>query len=170
MNIEGIIIGSAFILLVGSVVFMIITNLPRKLRLLAKGLLIFGAIMMILPPVVGSYFFPESNIHEIGRVLSYVSFHLGFITIIYGKIFVRFKDVKYKNSKWKLMNSQPLFVYMITYLIIQIFGYGLNIDVLKEVIITESNTQSTPFGVPLLLSLMAGSLVYYYNLQQNNAS
>ncbi len=70
MNIEGIIIASVFMLLVGSIAFMIITNLPRRLRLLAKGLLIFGGVMMVLPVILNHYF-PESSIQQFGRVLSY---------------------------------------------------------------------------------------------------
>lgn len=160
MNIEGMILGAAFMVLVGSFVFMIIGNLPKGLRLLAKGLLILGGVMMVTPLIM-DYYFPELEILKFGRVLSYISFHLGTITIIYGKIFVAFKYVKYKKSKWKPVNHHPLFVYMITYLITQIFGYGMNIDALKEVIITESSTQTSPFGVPFILSLAAGGLVYY---------
>ena len=169
MNIEGIILGSAFMLLVGSFVFMIIGNLPKDLRLLAKGLLILGGVMMV-SPVIMDYYFPELEILKFGRVLSYISFHLGTITIIYGKIYVAFKDVKYKKSKWKPVNHHPLLVYMITYLITQIFGYGMNIDVLKEVIITESTTQTSPFGVPFILSLVAGGLVYYSIVQKKEVS
>ena len=169
MNIEGILLGAGFMLLIGSIVFMVIGNLPRGLRLLAKGLLIFGGVMMILP-VILDYYFPESSIHQFGRVLSYVSFHLGIITIIYGKIFIGFKDVKYRNSKWKPVNHQPLFVYMIAYLITQILGYGMNVDVLKEVIITESTTQTSSFGVPFLLALVAGGLTYFSTVKKKEVS
>ncbi|NBG88232.1 hypothetical protein [Isachenkonia alkalipeptolytica] len=169
MNIEGIIIATGFMLLVGSIVFMIISNIPRGLRLLAKGLLIFGGVMMILPVILNHYF-PESNIHQIGRILSYMSFHLGIVTILYGKIFIGFKDVKYRNSKWKPVNNQPLFVYMIAYLISQIFAYGMNIDILKEVIITESSTRTSPFGVPFILSIMVGGLVYISTVKKREVS
>lgn len=169
MNIEGIFLGSAFMLLVGSFVFMIIGNLPKGLRLLAKGFLILGAVMMA-SPIIMDYYFPELEILKFGRVLSYVSFHLGTITIIYGKIYVAYKDVKYKKSKWKPVHHRPLLVYIITYLITQIVGYGMNIDALKEVIITESSTQTSPFGVPLILSLVAGGVVYYSIVQKKEVS
>ncbi|MDQ2088003.1 hypothetical protein RBH29_16360 [Herbivorax sp. ANBcel31] len=61
-----------------------------------------------------------------------------------------------------------MYIYIITYLIIQILGYGLSIDALKIVVITEDSTKSTFPGVPLLLSLMLGSIVYYNTVRQNN--
>ncbi len=46
----------------------------------------------------------------------------------------------------------------------------MNIDILKEVIITESTTQTSPFGVPFFLSLVAGGLVCFSNLKKKEVS
>ncbi|SET61500.1 hypothetical protein SAMN05660297_02934 [Natronincola peptidivorans] len=169
MNTEGIVLGSTFMLLVGSIIFVVITDLPRRLRLLAKGSLILGASMLIFS-TIGSYYFPQLYIDTIGRVLYYVLIHLGIMTILYGKIYIRFEDIKYKDSKWKPTNNQPLYIYIITFLIIQMLGYGLNIDVLKVVVLTENAARSTFPGVPLLMSLIAGGTVYYNGLRQKNSN
>jgi len=59
---------------------------------------------------------------------------------------------------------------MIAYLITQILGYGMNVDVLKEVIITESTTQTSSFGVPFLLALVAGGLTYFSTVKKKEVS
>ncbi len=169
MNIEGIFIGSTFMMLVGSFIFMIIGNLPKGLRLLAKGLLILGGVMMVLPVII-DYYLPNFEVFKFARVLSYTALHLGTITIIFGKIFVAFKDVKYRNSKWELMNYQPLFIYMLAYVATQLFGYGLNIDPLKEVIITESSTQTSPFGLPFIVSLFVAGGFYFSMIKKQEVS
>lgn len=165
MDAEGIVLGIGFLILVVTVAYLFIPDIQRKLRVLAIGLFILGASMLILG-LIGSYYFNLFYIEDIGRALYYILMHLGIMTIIYGKIFQLFEDIKYQDSKWKPINNMPLYTYIAVYIIIQILGYGLNIDGLKVAVITENTTTTTLLGIPLLLSLMVASIMYYFSLRQ----
>ncbi len=164
MNADGLILGAAFMLMVGTVIFIVIMDMPKRYRILAKGLLIVGPCLWYLTIFISWYYLELENIEKIGRVLFHILVHLGIIVIIFGKLHVLSKDIKYRDSKWKLTNDQSLYTYIAAYLLIHLIGFSTDIDAFKAIVITEDTSQVTSFGAPFALSLIAGIIVYYYNV------
>lgn len=138
-NLEGVILGTIFLIVYALIVFLFLEN--SRTKRVAKWMFLVGLGLFWLGTIID-----YTSLVIIGHNLTLLSLIVG----IYGNY---------------LQRNELLIVFISSYVSLQMVGYIFSIESLQTVIITESSRSFIPVGPAMILSCIV-VLTYYFFLNK----